>query len=149
MKRLFVSVLVFLVWVSVAVAQDEDRGFIAGLLEDALGGDGRVVRVEGFSGALSSTARIEQVTIADDAGVWLTIEDAALTWSRSALLRGAIDIEKMTAARIALTRLPAPAPSETPSAAAPGFALPDLPVSGRQSTGRTMRKPRSGRADLP
>lgn len=129
MKRFFVSVLAFLFWVTAAVAQGEDRGFIAGLLEDALGGDGRVVRVEGFSGALSSTARIEQVTIADDAGVWLTIEDAALTWSRSALLRGAIDIEKMTAARIALTRVPAPAPSEAPSAAAPGFALPDLPVS--------------------
>ena len=72
-------------WASVAAAQDEDdRGFIAGLLEDALGGEGRIVRVEGFAGALRSTATIDRVTIADSKGIWLTIEEAELTWSRSA-----------------------------------------------------------------
>ena len=112
-----------------AQAQDNDRGYIAGLLEDALGGEGRVVRIEGFSGALRSTARIERVTIADPAGVWLTIEDAELTWQRSALLRGAIEIESLRATRIVLPRLPNPVPGSAPTAAAPGFSLPELPVS--------------------
>ena len=128
--RVLVSILVFIAWLTPAIAQDDqDRGFVAGLLEDALGGEGRIVRVEGFAGALRATATIDRVTIADADGVWLEIEEAALTWNRSALLRGSVDIEKMTAKRIALTRLPLAQPSQTPTAAAPGFSLPDLPVS--------------------
>ncbi|QBF31905.1 translocation/assembly module TamB domain-containing protein [Thalassococcus sp. S3] len=110
-------------------AQEDDRGFIAGLLEDALGGEGRTVRVEGFSGALSATARIDRVTIADPDGIWLTLEGAQMTWNRSALLSGRIEIETLSAQSITLARLPAAGPSETPSAEATGFSLPELPVS--------------------
>lgn len=113
-------------------AQDDnsDRGFIQGLLEDALSGEGRSVRLVGFAGALSSRATIEEITVSDPDGVWLTISDVAMTWNRSALLRGAIDIEEISAGQIDLPRLPLPAEGEvpTPEASVP-FALPDLPVS--------------------
>ncbi|MEP4247092.1 translocation/assembly module TamB domain-containing protein [Tateyamaria sp.] len=109
---------------------DEDRGVIAGLLENALGGDGRTVRINGFSGALSSTARITQITIADSEGIWLTLDDVALTWNRGALLRGAIDVELLRAARIDLPRLPMTEPGiDVPDAEATPFSLPDLPAS--------------------
>ena len=113
-------------------ADEEDRGFIAGLLEGALGGDGRTVRIIGFAGALSSTATIQQITIADSEGIWLTIDDVALTWNRRALLRGAIEVEELRAARIALPRLPVAEPGvKLPDAEAKPFALPDLPASIR------------------
>ena len=118
-----------------AFAQDgdeEDRGFIAGLLENALGGDGRTVRIIGFSGALSSTARITKITIADGEGIWLTLDDVAMTWNRSALLRGEIDIELLRAVSIDLPRLPIAEPGiDIPDAEASPFALPDLPASLR------------------
>ena len=54
---------------AVAVAQDDDRGFIQGLLEDALSGPGRSVVLEGFAGALSSNATIDAIRVSDEMGV--------------------------------------------------------------------------------
>ena len=114
-----------------ALAQqaNDDRGFLTGLIEDAVSGLGREVRLEGFEGALSSRATVEAITIADDTGVWLRLEDASLQWNRSALLSGAIKIEELAAERILLNRVPEAAGNELPSAEATPFALPDLPVS--------------------
>ena len=97
------------------------------LLEDNLSGDARIVTVQGFEGALSSEATLVQLTVADSEGVWLTLEDVTLIWNRSALLRGAIEIEKLTADRINVAR--GPVTDDLPSPEATPFALPELPVS--------------------
>ena len=89
------------------------------------------MRVIGFRGALSSNATLEQLTIADEDGVWLSLEDASLVWSRAALLRGRLEVDELTAGRIELARLPKsdpPAPTPEDAEATP-FALPELPVS--------------------
>ncbi|PTX56145.1 autotransporter secretion inner membrane protein TamB [Litoreibacter ponti] len=108
---------------------ESDRGFVAGLLEGALGGEGRTVRVEGFEGALSSTAQIARITIADDQGVWLELREIEMVWTRSALLRGRIEIDALTVAEAILSRPPQAPPSDMPSPEAQGFSLPNLPVS--------------------
>lgn len=108
----------------------DDRGFLAGLLEDNLSGAGREVRIEGFQGALSSRAQIAQLTIADDQGIWLRLADVTLDWSRAALLVGRVEVNSLTAGTIELVRLPQTDP-DTPSPEATPFALPDLPVSIR------------------
>lgn len=105
---------------------ERDRGFLAGLIEDNLSGAGRSVRLDGFAGALSSRATFDQLTIADDQGVWLTIRDGAISWNRSALLRGRIEIAELSAAEIDLPRRPV---SEATPSEAKGFSLPELPVS--------------------
>ena len=129
---IIVACLVWPLALTAQTADEEDRGFIAGLLEGALGGDGRTVRIVGFAGALSSTATIDQITIADGEGIWLTIDDVALTWNRRALLRGAIEVEELRAGSIDLPRLPVPAPGiDVPDAEAKPFALPELPASIR------------------
>jgi translocation and assembly module TamB len=127
----FVLAFFILIWPCAALAQqaDEDRGFVAGLLEGALGGEGRTVRIEGFAGALSSTATIDRITIGDTEGVWLTLEDVAVQWNRRALLRGAIEVEELRASLIDLPRLPLPVPDAAPAPEAKPFALPDLPAS--------------------
>ena len=111
-----------------ATAQDDDRGYLTALLEDNLSGAGRAVVITGFEGALSSRATIRTLTIADDAGVWITLEGVVLDWSRSALLRGVVDVSELSAERIVLERMPETGESG-PSAEAGTFALPDLPVS--------------------
>ncbi|MGB3554278.1 MAG: translocation and assembly module protein TamB, partial [Jannaschia sp.] len=117
-----------------ASAQDaqeaRDRGFITGLIEDNLSAPGLSVRIEGFEGALSSAASLQTLTVSDDEGVWLRLEDVVLDWNRSALLRGRLEVEELTAGLIAVERAPLPAEGAAlPDAGAGGFSIPDLPVS--------------------
>ncbi len=109
-----------------AAATERDRGFLAGLLEDSLSGFGRTVRIEGFRGALSSRATFDELTIADAEGVWITIRVGTISWNRSALLSGRIEVSELSAAEIDLPRRPG---SSGATAEASGFSLPELPVS--------------------
>lgn len=106
----------------------DDRGYLTGLLEDNLSGAGRKVVITGFAGALSSRASLKELTIADDQGVWLTLRNVSLDWTRSALLTGAVSVNELVADEIVLDRLPV-ADDSLPAAEAGEFALPDLPVS--------------------
>ncbi|MBF9029366.1 hypothetical protein HKCCE3408_03055 [Rhodobacterales bacterium HKCCE3408] len=111
-----------------AQAQDDDQGRIVRWIQDALSTDNAIVRLEGFRGALSSQASLDRLTVADQNGVWITVENVTLNWNRAALLRGRVDISAFTAEHVVLDRLPeggdsAPAPEAQP------FSLPDLPVS--------------------
>ena len=115
-----------------AAAQDQDdKSYIEGWLQDALSGAGRDVTVTGFSGALSSNATMQELTIADEDGVWFSMRGASLVWSRSALLAGRLEVQELTAERIELVRLPeSEEPPVTPEdTQATEFSLPDLPVS--------------------
>ncbi|MGB4906911.1 MAG: translocation and assembly module protein TamB, partial [Tabrizicola sp.] len=109
-------------------AQEDDRDFLTAFLEDSLSDAGRQVTVTGFEGALSSRATMETLTIADDEGVWITLNGVVLDWSRSALLSGELNIGELSAQEIILARLPQ-TKDGTPSPEASGFSLPELPVS--------------------
>jgi translocation and assembly module TamB len=86
------------------------------------------VKITGFAGALSSTATMDRLTIADREGIWLELEGATLNWRRAALLSGRIEVKELSAERLRVLRKPIPEPS-LPSAEATSFAFPDLPVS--------------------
>lgn len=133
MKR-FLTYLLCLLWLPLgALAQDEEKGGLEGLLERSLSSETFQVTVDGLSGALSSTASIEKLTFSDPSGPWLEIENAALNWTRTALLRGRVQVAELAAERIRVLRLPAGPEEdpELPSAAAEPFSfnLPELPVS--------------------
>lgn len=109
---------------------ERDRSYLTGLLEDSLTGAGRVVMIEGFAGALSSRATFTEMTIADDQGVWLTIRNGAISWTRSALLSGRIEIAELSADEILVPRLPGGTGDDAPTTPeAKPFSLPELPVS--------------------
>ncbi|SIO23251.1 autotransporter secretion inner membrane protein TamB [Rhodovulum sp. ES.010] len=124
-------------------AQDQDDdggGRLERFLENRLSQAGRDVNITGFRGALSSQATLQELTIADEEGVWLTLRGAELDWSRASLLRGRVQVEALTADEIILARLPegGGGPSVRDSEAQP-FQLPELPVSiqiGRLATER-------------
>lgn len=127
--------LAFALTLSSAVAEtqslEESGGLLVDFLEDTLSGEGRNIRVRGLSGALSSRATIEEITVADADGVWLTIRAAELDWNRLALLRGRFSVNTLTAAEIDIARAPLPVPAEVelPDAAATPFQVPELPVA--------------------
>jgi translocation and assembly module TamB len=127
-----------------AIAQDDSKdsgGMLVDFLEDTLSGDSRYITVSGLEGAFSSQATIERLTVADEVGIWLTIEGAELDWNRLALLRGRFSVNQLTAERIAVVRAPDPVPQdpELPAPEVTPFALPELPVAielGQISAGR-------------
>ena len=110
--------------------EEEDKGFITELLQDSLSTDDQVVTIDGFSGVISGNPAFERLTIADENGVWLTMEGAKLRWRQSALVFGAIDINELSAEVLIIERLPEGEPkANTPTAEATPFSLPELPLS--------------------
>lgn len=127
-KQITAIVALWFFSLTAAVAQEDDKGFLTRTIQDALSGAGRTVSIDGFTGALSSTASFDRMTIADADGVWLTLENVQLDWNRSALLRGRLEVENLSAERLDIPRL-AMAEETLPDAEAAPFSLPDLPVS--------------------
>ncbi len=128
MRYLFIICALFVLPHLVWAQEEDDEGYLTNLIEDKLSGVGSEVNVVGFQGALSSEATIEQMTIADSEGIWLTLEDLVLSWNRTAILRGQIDVKELSAGRIVVARSPVSEES-TPSPEAESFSLPELPVS--------------------
>lgn len=133
MRRWGTALVVGLFMVAVpALSQDDDGpDFLTRSLQGLLSDAGRDVRIEGFRGALSSRATVDRISISDDFGVWITLDDVIIDWNRAALLQGVVDVNDMSAQVITIARLPGAAPVDalpSPTARAP-FTLPDLPVS--------------------
>jgi translocation and assembly module TamB len=118
-----------LLWPGIAAAQTDDRSYLTAFLEDNLSDIGRKVTITGFAGALSSQATITSMTIADKDGVWLTLNGLTLDWNRSALFKGEVSVNALTAEEIIVARAPVADDSAIPSPEASGFSLPELPVS--------------------
>ena len=132
MLRLFCVLLSLLIAFPAMAQEEDDKGFLTRKIQELLSGAGREVNLTGFKGALSSTASFESLTVADDDGIWLTMEDVVLDWNRLALLRGRLVVKELSAARIDIARLPEGEEDTLPDAEAKPFTfpqLPDLPVS--------------------
>ncbi|MBY6058119.1 translocation/assembly module TamB domain-containing protein [Leisingera daeponensis] len=110
---------------------EDAGGLLVDFLEDTLSGDSRYISVSGLEGAFSSQAKIKKITVADEKGIWLTVEGAVLDWNRLELLRGRFSVNELSAERIEVARAPEPLPPdpELPEAETTPFALPELPVA--------------------
>lgn len=114
-----------------ALSQDDDQGLLARTLQNLLSDAGREVRIVGFQGALSSRATIDELSIADDDGVWIVLRGVVLDWNRAALLDRRVSVNELSADVIEVLRLPGITDDPqlpSPTARAP-FELPELPVS--------------------
>jgi translocation and assembly module TamB len=65
-----------------------------------------MVRIEGLTGRFPGAIRIRRLTVADETGVWLTIDDAALDWSPRDLLHARVSIDLLAARAVTVDRLP-------------------------------------------
>ncbi|MEN0087708.1 MAG: translocation/assembly module TamB, partial [Pseudomonadota bacterium] len=109
-------------------ADAEEKSRLVRFVEEQISSRNIQIRLNGLQGALSSDVRLSSITIADEDGVWLTLSDPRLVWSRSALLRGRLEVESLTASDLEWIRKPA-ADDSLPKAEANGFAIPNLPVA--------------------
>jgi translocation and assembly module TamB len=96
---------------------------IAEQLGRALSSAETTVRLQGLDGLIPFDFRLAQLRLADAEGSWLELDDLRLSASASALLRGRLEVEQLSARRLALHRLP---PGEDTGEAEP---FPDLPTS--------------------
>jgi translocation and assembly module TamB len=132
--RLLTYALIAVVCLSgTARAQDDEDsgGFLVDLLQNNLSGENRYIKVTGLEGALSGAATIAEITVSDDAGVWLTVRNAVLDWNRLALVRGRFSVNTLSAAEIIVARKPNPTETavDLPEAEAKPFQVPELPVA--------------------
>lgn len=126
---LSLAVLALLISVQHSRAQDEaERSALLEFVERKLSAPNRQIRLNGLRGALSSNVAFDSITIADEQGVWLSIQEPQLVWNRSGLLRGRLEIAALTAERIDYFRQPV-ADDSLPDPEARGFNIPDLPVA--------------------
>lgn len=66
------------------------------------------VRIAGLTGSLPGKIRVARIELTDQDGIWATIEDAALDWTPSALLRGKASIQSLSARQVTMLRQPIP-----------------------------------------
>ncbi|MBC9209739.1 translocation/assembly module TamB domain-containing protein [Roseomonas aerophila] len=89
--------------------------------------------LEGLSGPIPGSPGFERLTMADADGPWLVVENARINLDLGALLNRDVRIERVSASRVALLRLPAAAPTppeEQPAEPGPVIpTLPELPVA--------------------
>lgn len=123
----FLASVVLIVWGSVGLAQGLD-GRAERLLEEQLSGPGREVDITGFAGAISTRATFDRLTMSDAQGVWLVLEGAVLDWTASALLRGRLQVDELSATRLELSRMPISQADPVAASEASGLRIPNLPV---------------------
>ena len=84
--------------------------------------DGRVT-IDNLSGRFPDRLRITRIVVGDARGAWLTIDQARLDWSPLRLIDGDVKVEMLTAAHVAVARLPESSASE-PASSSAGQSLP-------------------------
>jgi translocation and assembly module TamB len=109
----------------------------AALIGDLASSPEMRVRIGGIDGFVPFDFALKDVALADAEGTWATVDRARLAWSPGALFDGVLQVDALTAGRVALDRLPPAAePAEPEPAEAEPFdpadiALPDLPLGVR------------------
>jgi translocation and assembly module TamB len=111
----------------------EGRSFLADLVSRAASSPGMTIEIGAFENPLSHPT-LRDISIADQNGVWLTLDHIALGWSPLALFALEVDVETLEIGKLAISRRPAPAPASAAPAArgeGGGFSIPHLPVRVR------------------
>ncbi|MGC2855427.1 translocation/assembly module TamB domain-containing protein [Novispirillum sp. DQ9] len=127
LRRVLIAVVVLTAVVLVGLwallgTQAGSRWVVAQGLEAAAG----TVRLARVDGRLLDRVTVHGLEVADAEGVWLTAEEATVSWSPSRLLGGRLWIDLLAATEVAVLRPPAPAPEDPAAEDAAPFDLTQL-----------------------
>jgi translocation and assembly module TamB len=113
------------------VQTDFGRQTLANALEGMLSAPGAEVTIGEIGRGLPARLAVEDVAFRDEEGVWLTLDRAIVRWRPSALLRGRLHVDDISADGVDLVRLPPT--EEEPEPRDPGepIEVPSLPVDVR------------------
>jgi translocation and assembly module TamB len=78
----------------------------ASVLSKAVSGQHGGVDFDGPSGLFPTSMSFERISYRDGQGPWLMADNVHLRWSLASLLGGLLEVEELTAERVALLRLP-------------------------------------------
>ena len=114
---------------ALARAAESDKGVIADLISRALSSPSMMVSIGAVDGVLSSDASIRDIVLSDRNGPWLKVDKVRLIWSRLALLKRRLEVDRLTIDHMQVLRRPLPSESPPPpDNAAPQPILPELPL---------------------
>lgn len=111
--------------------------FLADRIATLVSTDNRQITLSGTGPLLSSQFSVDRITIADNEGVYASIEDLALEWTPLDLVRKRFTAERIFARQVTVSRAPLPTADPQPETDEP-FSLPveidiatvDLPSIG-------------------
>lgn len=154
LSGLVALVLLLAVSVGIWLATPSGRDFALARLREAVPG----LALAGADGSLFDL-RLGRVTLADDQGVWLTVDQARLTWNPWALLTGTVKVIDLGAAAVTVDREPLPTPDQPDDKAGPirlpvavtveALALDRVTLGADLLGGSPAVLKLSGRAQLP
>lgn len=126
LSALAIGLVAVLISTLLSRGSEDEKGLLANLLSRALSTPAAQVAIGEVEGALSSNAIVRNVTIADRDGVWLHLDQAKLTWRRSALLLRRLEFDRLEVGTLTVHRRPVPA--EQPVSDTDEPLLPELPL---------------------
>jgi translocation and assembly module TamB len=144
---LFVSLLLLAAGALVLLDTAPGHRFIVdrlGRLETSSGLKFRIGRIDG---SLFGAARLRQVQVLDQQGVFLTSPEIDLDWAPAAWLANRLAIDRLTSKRVDLIRLPRLKPSTKKGPILPSFdiRIDELRIDRLNIGAAVSGKPRSGR----
>lgn len=123
------ALVMFATVFSLSGRADDQQGTVAKLISQLLSREGSVVKIGAVDGPLSSNTTIRSIAISDRDGVWLKLDKVRLVWSRLALLRRRLEVDRLEIGKLEILRRPAPSEKiPDPAAGDQPIALPELPL---------------------
>ncbi|MEO5971849.1 MAG: translocation/assembly module TamB, partial [Sphingomicrobium sp.] len=119
----FVGLLILLAGAIVFLDTAPGHRFIVDRIAGLETASGLRIRIGRIEGSVFGKSRLKNVTVADRQGVFLTSPELTLDWSPGAWLYNSLHIDKLTAERVTLTRLPRLKPTGRTGPILPGFDI--------------------------
>ncbi|MCX5512681.1 hypothetical protein C3941_03710 [Kaistia algarum] len=116
---LFVAIVLGVVVLFALIQTGPGKRMLASFASGLASRDGLTVSIEDISGFVPSDMRIGRITLADSQGAFGEIDNLGLAWSPLALIGGRVNVDTLSADRVAISRQPV-LPASTPSAASSG-----------------------------
>lgn len=113
------------------MSNDEQKDWLTSFVQDRLSTPERQISISNIDGVLGSDVSIREITISDQNGVWLRVNNASLNWNQAALFTGKLEVNSLKADSIEYLRnaVPAEGAVDIPAPEAGALEIPEFPVS--------------------
>jgi translocation and assembly module TamB len=114
------------------MSNEEQKDWLTQFVQDRLSTPERQISLSNIDGILGSDVSVREITISDQEGVWLRINNARLNWNQAALFLGRLEVRSLAADSIEYIRNAVPAedvPTDLPPPEAGALAIPEFPVA--------------------
>ena len=117
------GVLLFGIWMArLWITTDGGRGWVLSQIDGRSAGGYGTIHAEGLEGDPLGDLTLRRLSVSDTDGDWIIVENVAVDWSPWALTSRLLDIESLSADRVAVLRRPTREPQES-SGGGSGFRV--------------------------